>query len=89
MNWSQFTCRPGVALDRVLAGETIVIEHRNSMWKLRLRPLKPGEVETSPREVWRCGGGSACSAELWDRVKAHPILISRYGKIEAVLEVCP
>jgi len=46
MIWSQFTGRPGVALDRVSAGETIIIRRRGSMWRLRLRPVKPGEAET-------------------------------------------
>lgn len=88
MIWSQFTNRPGAALDRVLAGETIIIERARSMWRLRLRAVKAGEAKTTaPRTVWRCGGGSACAASLWDRVKVEPVLISRYGTIEAVLEV--
>lgn len=89
MIWSQFTGRPGIALARICTGETIIIERRGSMWRLRLRPVKPGEAETLARPVWRCGGGSACSAELWNYVKARPVLISRYDKIEAVLEVMP
>ena len=90
MIWTAFTSRPGAALDRVLAGETIIIERRDSMWRLRLRAVKPDEVETLPRyDVWSRTKIRCWPDELWSKAKTRPILISRYGTIEAVLEVLP
>lgn len=92
MNWSAFARRPGVALDRVFAGDTFILERHDSVWKLRLRPVKPGEAETAAlpaSNVWWVSDIRRHPDAPWVAVRRQPLFVSRRGKIEAVLEVAP